>query len=95
LAGCNFQLLGSLRIALDDEAIMEIPGKKAGLLLAYLILAFHMPQSRRHIAFDFWPDSTEKQALSNLRKLIHDLRVMHATNRPVSQNYSHIYAMET
>ncbi|TDF97991.1 tetratricopeptide repeat protein [Paenibacillus piri] len=74
MAGCSFQLLGSLKIAFDDEAITEIPGKKAGLLLSYLILAFDMPLSRKHIAFDFWPDSTEKQALSNLRKLIHDLR---------------------
>jgi DNA-binding SARP family transcriptional activator len=74
LAGYSFQLLGSLRIALDDAAVMEIPGKKAVLLLAYLILTYDMPQSRKRIAFDFWPDSTEKQALSNLRKLIHDLR---------------------
>ncbi|MFD0681645.1 MULTISPECIES: tetratricopeptide repeat protein [unclassified Paenibacillus] len=74
MTGCRFQLLGSLKITFDDETIPTIPGKKVGLLLAYLILAFDIPQSRRQMAFDFWPDSTEKQALSNLRKLIHDLR---------------------
>lgn len=70
----RFQLLGSLQIADGNGIIMGIPGKKARLLLAYLVLNADSPQSRRQIAFDFWPDSTEKQALSNLRKLIHDLR---------------------
>ncbi|UVI27723.1 ATP-binding protein [Paenibacillus spongiae] len=74
MAGCSFQLLGSLKITLEGEDLSEIPGKKAALLLAYLILAFDAPPSRRQIAFHFWPDSTEKQALSNLRKLLHDLR---------------------
>jgi DNA-binding SARP family transcriptional activator/tetratricopeptide (TPR) repeat protein len=75
LAGCSFQLLGSLKITLDDEDLSEIPGKKSALLLAYLILAFDAPPSRKQIAFHLWPDSTEKQALSNLRKLLHDLRI--------------------
>lgn len=74
MTGFRFQLLGSLQIADDNGFITEIPGKKVRLLLAYLILHADSPQSRRQIAFDFWPDSTEKQALSNLRKLIHDLR---------------------
>ncbi|TCZ76656.1 tetratricopeptide repeat protein [Paenibacillus albiflavus] len=72
--GCSFQLLGSLKITLDGEDLSEIRGKKTALLLAYLMLAYDTPPSRRQIAFHFWPDSTEKQALSNLRKLLHDLR---------------------
>ncbi|WP_182302063.1 ATP-binding protein [Cohnella cholangitidis] len=75
MAGCNFQLLGSLKFTLDGEELSEISGKKAALLLAYLILAIDASSSRRQIAFHFWPDSSEKQALSNLRKLLHDLRV--------------------
>ncbi|MFD0715514.1 AAA family ATPase [Paenibacillus sp. GCM10027626] len=74
MAGCSFQLLGSLKITFDDEEFTAaISGGKAKLLV-YFVLAFDMPQSRKQIAFDFWPDSTEKQALSNLRKLLHDLR---------------------
>ena len=42
-------------------------------LLAYLLLYRQQPQSRRHIAFTFWPDSNEKQALPNLRKQLHRL----------------------
>ncbi|WP_341417258.1 AAA family ATPase [Paenibacillus filicis] len=74
MAGFSSQLLGSLKLTLDGEELSEIPGKKVGLLLAYLILAMDASPSRRQIAFHFWPDSTEKQALSNLRKLLHDLR---------------------
>jgi DNA-binding SARP family transcriptional activator len=75
LTGCSFQLLGSLNITLNDEELtLMIPGGKTKLLLAYLILALDMPQNRKQIAFEFWPDSTDKQALSNLRKLLHDLR---------------------
>ncbi|WP_312113169.1 AAA family ATPase [Brevibacillus reuszeri] len=77
MAGCSFQLLGSLKITFDDEEFTAaISGGKVKLLV-YLVLAFDMPQSRKQIAFDFWPDSTEKQALSNLRKLLHDLRKSH------------------
>lgn len=72
--GCHFRLLGSLKITLDgDNVTNHIPGGKAKLLLAYLILSSEAPQIRKRIAFDFWPDSTDKQALSNLRKLLHDL----------------------
>ncbi|GIP32540.1 hypothetical protein J2TS4_17500 [Paenibacillus sp. J2TS4] len=74
MAGCSFQLFGGWKLCFEDGAVAEIPGGKIRLLLAYLLLAYGMPRSRRQIAFDFWPDSTEKQSLSNLRKLIHDLR---------------------
>jgi len=74
LAGCAFRLLGRLKITLDGEDLTELPGRRAALLLVYLILAVDAPPGRRQIAFEFWPDSTEKQALSNLRKLLHDLR---------------------
>ena len=32
------------------------------------------PQSRRHLAFIFWPDSNEGQARTNLRRELHNLR---------------------
>ncbi|MFM1652237.1 AAA family ATPase [Brevibacillus sp. B_LB10_24] len=75
MAGCHFQLLGGLKVTFDnDECTMVISAGKVRLLLAYLALTPDIPHSRKKIAFDFWPDSTEKQALSNLRKLLHDLR---------------------
>ena len=43
-------------------------------LLAYLLLHSHAPQSRQQLAFGFWPDSNEAQALTNLRKQLLLLR---------------------
>jgi DNA-binding SARP family transcriptional activator len=43
-------------------------------LLVYLLLHRQAPQPRQHIAFQFWPDSSEKQAHTNLRKLLFQLR---------------------
>ncbi|MFL5733954.1 MAG: ATP-binding protein, partial [Chloroflexia bacterium] len=43
-------------------------------LLAFLLLHRQAPQSRQHLAFWLWPDSTEGQAQTNLRNLLHLLR---------------------
>ena len=43
-------------------------------LLAYLVLNRGSPQSRQHLSFCFWPDSSETQARTNLRQLLHHLR---------------------
>jgi predicted ATPase/DNA-binding SARP family transcriptional activator len=48
--------------------------------LVYLILHRAAPQSRQHLAFLLWPDSTEAQARTNLRYLLHQLR--HALPAP-------------
>ena len=49
-------------------------------LLGYLLLHRHAPQAREHLAFLFWPDTREAQALTNLRNLLHKLR--HALPTP-------------
>jgi DNA-binding SARP family transcriptional activator len=43
-------------------------------LLAYLILHRRAPQSRQYISFLFWSNTSEKQALTNLRQLLHHLK---------------------
>jgi DNA-binding SARP family transcriptional activator len=43
-------------------------------LLAYLLLHRDVRQPRQHLAFLLWPDSTESQARTNLRHLLHNLR---------------------
>src|ERR1041384_3286635 len=43
-------------------------------LLAYLALHPGVLQSREYLSFLFWPDSTEAQARTNLRQLLHHLR---------------------
>ena len=43
-------------------------------LLAYLVLHGDAAQSREHLAFLLWPESSESQARTNLRQLLHHLR---------------------
>src|SRR5213078_4037588 len=47
---------------------------RAESLLAYLLLHRETPQGRQHLAFLLWPDSTEAQAQTNLRHVLHNLR---------------------
>lgn len=43
-------------------------------LLAYLVLHRDAAQSRQRLAFLLWPDSSERQARTNLRHVLHNLR---------------------
>ncbi len=67
-------LLGSIKLFDADKPITSITGGNVLLLLAYLLLNRASLQSRKYVSFLFWPDSTEKQALTNLRNLFHQLR---------------------
>jgi len=48
--------------------------RHAESLLAYLLLHREVPLPRPDLAFLLWPDSTERQARTNLRHLLHNLR---------------------
>ena len=55
--------------------LAALPGEKLKPFVAgYLVLHRDRPVDRRHLAFLLWPESTEPQALTNLRQLIHDVR---------------------
>lgn len=68
------QLLGDFRLTYGGEAVREIDTPRLQSLLAFLLLHRGAPQSRRRLAFLFWPDSGESQALTNLRNLLFRLR---------------------
>ena len=70
----HIHLLGDFRLAHGDEAVTKVNTPRLQSLLAYLVLHRDAPQSRRHMAFLLWLDSTETQALTNLRNLLHLLR---------------------
>lgn len=70
----RIHLLGNLRISYQDVPVTLVTGGKVLSLLAFLLLNRQSPQSRKYISFLFWPDSSEQQALTNLRKLYHLLR---------------------
>lgn len=70
----QIELLGHFFLRYDGEPLARLHQARQQELLAYLVLHRRAPQARRHLAFLFWPDSTESQARTNLRQLLHDLR---------------------
>ncbi len=70
----HIQLLGDFHLAYGDASLTKVSTSRLKSLLAYLLLHCDAPQSRHHLAFLFWPDSTETQAHNNLRQSVHRLR---------------------
>jgi DNA-binding SARP family transcriptional activator len=85
------RLFGAPEIRLDGAPV-ALASTRAMSLLAYLVLQRGRPQRRDHLAFLLWPDSTEKQARTNLRHVLHTLRAavpgvdefLHATSRTLA-----------
>lgn len=70
----HIELLGGFRLLHGDESLTTVDTPRLQSLLAYLLLHREAPQSRHRVAFLFWPDSPEEQALTNLRNLLYRLR---------------------
>jgi DNA-binding SARP family transcriptional activator len=70
----SVSLLGDFCIRYNETPVTDVNTPRLQSLLAYLMLHRDAPQSRAHLAFLFWPDTTEAQARTNLRNLLHYLR---------------------
>jgi len=70
----RIQMLGGLRLSYRNRMVTAVNTNRLQALFAYLALHTGTLQSREHLAFLFWPDSTEAQARTNLRQLLHHLR---------------------
>jgi DNA-binding SARP family transcriptional activator len=70
----HIHLLGDFRLVYNSTPVTSVNTARLQSLLAYLVLHSNAPQPRYHLAFLFWPDSTEAQAHTNLRNLLHLLR---------------------
>ncbi len=68
------RLLGDFLLVSDEIPMTAIDSQRLRSLLAYLILHSATPQSRSHLAFLLWPDSSEEQAHTNLRTVVIRLR---------------------
>jgi DNA-binding SARP family transcriptional activator len=68
------RLLGGLELRLGDDPLPPLDSARAESLLAYLLIHREAPQPRQRLAFLLWPDSTEAQARTNLRHVLHNLR---------------------
>ncbi|MDF2771963.1 MAG: transcriptional activator domain protein [Geminicoccaceae bacterium] len=70
----SIRLFGNFELRSGDTPLPGLGSARAESLLAYLILNGDAPQPRQHVAFRLWPDSSESQARTNLRHVLHDLR---------------------
>src|SRR5215831_14926578 len=74
MALIRIELFGSLRITCGERPIASVNTSRLQSLLGYLVLHSGTPVSREQLAFLLWPESTDAQARTNLRQLLHHLR---------------------
>ena len=67
------RLLGGVEVVLDGRRLREFNSPRLQRFLALLVLR-RGPQHRSQLAFELWPNSNERQARTNLRKLLHEFR---------------------
>jgi DNA-binding SARP family transcriptional activator/tetratricopeptide (TPR) repeat protein len=70
----NVSLLGGPSVTEAGTGVVTTRSSRTIALAAFLIVHAGRPQSRQRIAGLFWPDSTDNQALTNLRRELHLLR---------------------
>lgn len=70
----DIRLLGEQRVVDAGAPIEALRSPRVLALLAYLVIHAGTPQRRQHLAGVFWPDSSEAQARTNLRRELHQLR---------------------
>ena len=71
----RLELLGGFRAFIDGRPLVRPPAARQQELVAYLVLhADGVPIPRQRIAGSLWPESTDGQALTNLRRELHHLR---------------------
>src|SRR5262245_45036697 len=70
----DIHLLGDFRLTYAGAPPRLLPAPRVQALLAYLVLHRDAPQPRQRLAFLLWPESSESQARTNLRQLLHHLR---------------------
>jgi DNA-binding SARP family transcriptional activator len=70
----DISLLGEMRIAQDSSAVVALRSPRAQALLGFLLVHRGAPQRREFVAAQFWPESPDAQARTNLRRELHSLR---------------------
>ncbi|MCL4449040.1 MAG: hypothetical protein M1483_04595 [Actinobacteria bacterium] len=69
----DLTLLGSFRLLREGNIVRGLKEEKLQSLLAFLSLRPGNPQSRGRMASLLWPNSSESQSRTNLRKALHTL----------------------
>jgi predicted ATPase/DNA-binding SARP family transcriptional activator/predicted negative regulator of RcsB-dependent stress response len=74
MARLSLFLLGPLQVMLEGKPVTDFKSSKVRALLAYLAVEADRPHSRELLATLLWPDWPDREALSNLRYALSDLR---------------------
>ncbi|RIK44080.1 MAG: 6-hydroxy-D-nicotine oxidase, partial [Chloroflexi bacterium] len=69
----HIRLFGAFELRLGATPV-ALESVRAVSLLAYVLLRRDISHSRRSVAFQLWPDSSDAQAQTNLRHVLHTLR---------------------
>ena len=70
----QIRILGNLELRSGEAPLPPLESARAVSLLGYLLVHREAAQPRQRLAFLLWPDSTEAQARTNLRHVLHTLR---------------------
>ena len=70
----HVSLLGEQTILDDRGGSVRGRSSRTVVLVAFLVVHAGSPQARQRIVGLFWPESTDAQALTNLRRELHHLR---------------------
>ena len=70
----QLNLLGGFELFYDEKPVNLAYSTRLQTLITYIVLHRSAPVVRQRLAFIFWPDTSESQARTNLRNLIHQLR---------------------
>jgi len=71
----RIDLLGGFRLLTDERPAAHAPSARQQQLIAFLVLhARSGPIPRQRVSGSLWPESSDVQALTNLRRELHHLR---------------------
>jgi DNA-binding SARP family transcriptional activator len=74
-APLRVELLGGFRLIADGRSPARPPSARQQQLIAFLVLhARGAPIQRQRVSGSLWPESSDVQALTNLRRELHHLR---------------------
>src|SRR5262249_29443811 len=72
-ARLEVRLLDAVEVILDGRRLSAFNSLRLQRFLALITLRRDL-QHRSRLAFELWPDSSEHQARTNLRKILHEFR---------------------
>ena len=74
MARLSISCLGPFQVTLDGQPVTDFKSNKVRALLVYLAVEADRPHPREVLAALLWPDWPDREALSNLRYALSDLR---------------------